>query len=170
MGTCKSSPQRSRFGESESRAELVALRDRPGPPPERPGVPDAPDPGPADDTAEAPPEEGPICCGQCLLPVTSSRERCSVGGAHRHVFANPHGFVYEIGCFANAPGCAPVGPATPDFSWFPGTTWRIVVCARCGLHLGWQYAGQAGHGPFFGLILPRLRQMAPDGAPDDRTT
>jgi hypothetical protein len=92
--------------------------------------------------------------------VAFPRDRRSVDGAHRHVFANPHGFVFEIGCFAQAPGCTAMGPPTPDFSWFPGSTWQVAVCARCGLHLGWRYEGHPEAGQFHGLILSRLRQSA----------
>ncbi|EKO38261.1 MAG: hypothetical protein B193_3037 [Solidesulfovibrio magneticus str. Maddingley MBC34] len=89
--------------------------------------------------------------------ITAPSWRVAVTGSHRHVFANPHGHVFEIGCFAAAPGCAAVGLLTSDFSWFPGTIWQIAVCVACGLHLGWRYV-QGDGGAFFGLILDRLRQ------------
>lgn len=100
--------------------------------------------------------------------MTRLADRIAVGGVHRHIFANPDGWVFEIGCFSRAPGCMAVGPVIPDFSWFPGTTWQVTVCGRCGLHLGWHYAGSDGN-RFFGLILPRLRQIdahAPGGPGD----
>jgi hypothetical protein len=143
----------------------IRLRELPGQPPPPPGSPAGPDPGAAEDGAEAIPDEGPLRCAQCLWPVTFPRDRRSVGGAHRHVFANPHGLVFEIGCFARAPGCVPVGPDTPDFSWFPGTTWQVASCARCGLHLGWRYEGHPELDRFHGLILPRLRPGPGKNAP-----
>ena len=92
-----------------------------------------------------------------MTSTTSSPRRVAVAGAHRHVFANPQGHVFEIGCFAAAPGCAAVGPPSSDFSWFPGTLWQVVICVACGLHLGWCYT-QSDGGTFFGLILDRLHQ------------
>ena len=103
-------------------------------------------------------DDSRLVCAACRLMITAPAWRVAVGGAHRHVFANPHGHVFEIGCFAAAPGCAAVGLPTSDFSWFPGTIWQIAVCVACGLHLGWRYV-QSDGGTFFGLILNRLHQM-----------
>ncbi|MCA9704693.1 MAG: hypothetical protein KDK70_02450 [Myxococcales bacterium] len=96
-----------------------------------------------------------LLCAACGLPVTSERARIEVAGAHRHTFVNPHGLVFEIGCFDRAPGCAAVGPAQAFFSWFPGHAWRVGVCRGCGAHLGWRYDDPAG---FHGLVLDRLRE------------
>jgi hypothetical protein len=102
------------------------------------------------------PDDGPLlCCIQCQHPITTESRRMTVSGLHRHVFANPHGFVFEIGCFSSAPGCAAVGPFSSEFSWFPETSWQIAVCTVCGLHLGWRYEKDAS-GDFYGLILDRL--------------
>lgn len=98
-----------------------------------------------------------LVCAACRFMITAPSWRGAVAGSHRHVFANPHGHVFEIGCFAAAPGCAAVGLPTSDFSWFPGTIWQIAVCVACGLHLGWRYV-QGDSGAFFGLILDRLHQ------------
>lgn len=82
-----------------------------------------------------------------------------MNGAHRHTLCNPHGLVFEIGCFTEAPGCATVGGASEFFSWFPGYAWRIAVCRGCTAHLGWAY----GSGPaFWGLISDRLVEPEDD--------
>ncbi|MFO7708509.1 MAG: cereblon family protein [Desulfobacterales bacterium] len=96
-----------------------------------------------------------IHCRECLHPVTRDQERISVAGAHRHTFANPHGIVFEIACFKQAPGCAHAGPASAEFSWFAGCTWRVALCGACLGHLGWVFHASAG-GSFYGLILDRL--------------
>jgi len=98
-----------------------------------------------------------LVCAACRLMITAPSWRVTVAGSHRHVFANPLGHVFEIGCFSAAPGCAAVGSATSDFSWFPGMLWQVAVCVACGRHLGWHYV-QGDGGTFFGLILDRLRQ------------
>lgn len=102
-----------------------------------------------------------LCCRVCGLPVTDTASRVSVAGSHRHVFTNPAGVVYEIGCFAAAPGCAGAGTPTADFTWFPGYRWSFALCADCGTHLGWRYA--AGAGGFYGLILDRLVEESTEG-------
>ncbi|MCX8043959.1 MAG: cereblon family protein [Desulfobacterota bacterium] len=98
-----------------------------------------------------------LLCRACGQTITSPRERIDIAGAHRHTFVNPAGIVYEIGCFRNAVGCAFVGPATREWSWFAGYSWKIVVCGACLTHLGWLYLGEGG-GSFYGFILSRLTE------------
>jgi hypothetical protein len=95
-----------------------------------------------------------IVCRRCGHAVTREEARVSRGGAHVHTRINPGGWVFELGCFAEAPGCRAEGPATTAFTWFPGYAWAIALCAGCGTHLGWRYSGEGG--TFFGLILDRL--------------
>jgi hypothetical protein len=92
-------------------------------------------------------------CRACEAEVAREDDRIEMSGAHVHTFVNPHGHVFEIGCFARAHGCAPVGRASAFFSWFPGYAWRIAVCGSCRAHLGWAFGEEPG---FYGLILARL--------------
>jgi hypothetical protein len=128
---------------------LARLRQQPGPP----GGGGAAQPGsagaPAELTAPA------LLCRDCLHPVTRPEERIEVDGSHRHTFANPHGIVFEIGCFRTAPGCGRVGPRSEEFAWFAGHSWQVGLCAACLVHLGWYFATPGG-GNFYGLILERL--------------
>jgi hypothetical protein len=101
-----------------------------------------------DETRER--EDEVLRCRACEAEITREDERIEMSGAHAHTFVNPHGHVFEIGCFARAPGCAVLGPGSAFFSWFPGYAWRIAVCSQCRTHLGWSF------GDFWGLILPRL--------------
>jgi hypothetical protein len=78
-----------------------------------------------------------------------------VNGAHRHTFANPHGKVFEICCFARAPGCINHGEPTTECTWFVGHAWRFAHCGSCFAHLGWQYQSQLA-GSFYGLIRADL--------------
>jgi len=75
-------------------------------------------------------------------------------GAFRHTFANPHGYLFEIGCFGDAWGCAPASPPSSEFSWFKGYLWKIGVCRGCSTHLGWVFLSDVHR--FFGLILDKL--------------
>jgi hypothetical protein len=100
-------------------------------------------------------QEEYIFCRQCGNIITSPEERIVVQGSHRHTFANPHGIVFEIGCFRTVKGCSHAGPASTDFSWFSGFSWRIAVCFQCLTHLGWLFASP-DQGQFHGLILDHL--------------
>lgn len=102
-------------------------------------------------------EESFILCRQCSQAVTRAADRISQQGAHHHTFANPHGIVYEIGCFRSAVGCGTTGPATDEFTWFPGYEWRVAVCRSCLTHLGWLFTA-SGSDRFYGLILDRLKE------------
>jgi hypothetical protein len=97
-----------------------------------------------------------LCCAACKYPITREQDRIQVNEQHQHVFANPHGYIFQIGCFAQAPGCLIAGEETAFFSWFPGYTWRYALCGQCGTLLGWAFRSQMSQ--FLGLILDRLTQ------------
>jgi hypothetical protein len=156
----------------------VIARDRQPPSPQPGGPPPAPEGTPDDTPATA--RDAALICRACGHAVTHPRHRIGVQGHHQHRFMNPGGFVYEIGCFADAVGCVNVGPPSLEYPWFAGYAWRCAHCAGCGVQLGWHFrafagagaaagggsvaAGAAAGGGFFGLILDRLRE-APGPAP-----
>ena len=129
--------------------------------------PSAPDLDPAA-TPEASLDEGKsgrrLVCRACGHEITRTGARTTVDGSHGHVFSNPAGYVFEIGCFRSAPGCLRQGPPSTDFSWFPGYSWQVALCGGCRMLMGWHYRPVQGQGAaFHGLILPHL-----DEVPDDR--
>jgi hypothetical protein len=85
--------------------------------------------------------------------VTTTAERRTVSGSHEHTFANPHGFVFRIGCFAEAT-CVPVEDPSTYWTWFPGYGWQVELCRSCGQHLGWLFRNEEDR--FHGLVLDRL--------------
>ena len=100
-------------------------------------------------------DSGPhILCASCLSVITSPDERISMNEKHRHVFFNPAGIIYEIGCFREAGGCMEEGAYEKTFSWFPGFLWKIAICKRCMTHIGWHFSGKGT--AFYGLIRNRL--------------
>ncbi len=102
-----------------------------------------------------------LVCLQCGAAIASPEARIEVKGAHEHAFFNPHGVIFRIGCFNEAPGCAPVGQASAEFSWFPGRLWRVAHCRGCQAHLGWSFLC-ADAPAFYGLILDRLTERTID--------
>lgn len=94
-------------------------------------------------------------CRVCDHRITDRALRHEVGGAHEHTFVNPGGIVHHIGCFVAAPGCAYLGATETAFSWFPGWSWQVAVCARCRTHVGWIY--RCAGAQFHGLILAALK-------------
>ena len=100
-------------------------------------------------------EEPYYLCRQCLNPITPKSARIIINGAHQHTFANPHGIVFDIGCFNHAEGCGAVGTPTDEFTWFAGYMWRVAICRACLSHMGWLFTSQDLEG-FFGLILDHL--------------
>jgi hypothetical protein len=105
-------------------------------------------------------ENGFILCRQCRRVITHCSAQIMVEGQHAHTFANPHGIVFEIGCFKSADGCDPIGPSSIEFCWFPGYCWQITECRFCQTHLGWIFSSNHNDS-FFGLIIDRL--ILPDG-------
>lgn len=95
-----------------------------------------------------------LLCSRCLHPITSRQEETAVNGRHTHVFANPGGMVFEVGCFRSASGCGHAGLPTLEFTWFDGYAWQVAVCSGCVSHIGWYYT--SSDGSFYGLILNRL--------------
>lgn len=93
-------------------------------------------------------------CGHCHHVICKREARTTFGDAFEHTFFNPHGILFQIGCFTQAPGTRLQGTPSNDFSWFPGFYWQAVSCRSCDQHLGWFFTGSGS--AFYGLILPRL--------------
>lgn len=99
--------------------------------------------------------EDSLRCAACGHRITERAYRSTMSGAHEHTFVNPAGYLFRIGCFVAAPGCAYVGAPSEEFSWFPGWSWQIAVCGQCRSHVGWIF--RLGGEQFHGLIASKLR-------------
>lgn len=99
-------------------------------------------------------EEKGIICRFCKNVITTPEQIIQMSGHYRHIFTNPVGVTYEIGCFSTAMGCVRFGEPTDEFTWFPGFLWSYALCSKCYTHLGWYY--QSGTNGFYGLILENL--------------
>lgn len=99
-------------------------------------------------------EKESILCKNCRNEITTMEYGITVNGQHAHIFKNPAGITFHIGCFSSAWGCFVYGVPTYDVTWFKGFSWCVALCAHCFFHLGWHY--QSGGESFFGLILANL--------------
>ena len=98
--------------------------------------------------------ESGYCCANCLTLITRIDNAFNKLGQHQHLFVNPQGYEFLIGCFSEAGGCWNTGDWVSEHSWFPGYLWRYSLCAACQSHLGWQF--RCDNDSFFGLISARL--------------
>ena len=101
-------------------------------------------------------EEKYILCSHCENKITLPKFKLEIEGAFDHTFLNPEGYVFHIGCFEQANGCAVFGDAISEWSWFPGFGWRAARCNQCLKQLGWFYTSDVESTFFFGLILDNL--------------
>ncbi|MCP4219275.1 MAG: hypothetical protein GY765_31870 [bacterium] len=97
-----------------------------------------------------------LVCKKCNHVITSADKGIEIAGLRIHVFRNPVGVVYRIGCFSASEGCLVMGDPTSEFTWFPGYRWSYAVCMGCMQHLGWFYQASDSH--FYGLILNHLKE------------
>jgi len=102
-----------------------------------------------------PEDEKFLYCVACHHPITRPTDRIVMNEHHEHVFANPHGYIYQIGCFAQATGCVVVGQPSSQFSWFPGYSWQVALCKQCWTMLGWAF--RTNESLFWGLIVNKLK-------------
>jgi len=99
-------------------------------------------------------ESEKILCKACQHKITSYENKIEVNGSHQHVFSNPVGFAFEMGCFSEATGCVNQGPPSLEHTWFTGYAWRFALCSNCLTHLGWFF--QSGNDSFYALILKKM--------------
>jgi hypothetical protein len=99
-------------------------------------------------------QEPVIVCAACYFAVTDPSRQIRVHDSFSHVFANPYGQVFEIGCFSKARGCRQNSIPSEEFSWFSGYAWQVGICRGCNSHLGWIFSNH--NHLFYGLILDKL--------------
>src|SRR5262245_63170347 len=65
-----------------------------------------------------------LLCAKCRNPITDKSAMVAVSGLRTHVFTNPDGYRFRIGCFAKAHGLRGLGEPTLEYTWFAGFTWQ----------------------------------------------
>ncbi|XP_070533984.1 uncharacterized protein [Ptychodera flava] len=119
-----------------------------------------------------------LLCRQCGHEVTKATDLKRVASAQAlrqrndtilgmpeiliQLFENPAGRAFEVITTKKA-DVTKFDQVYPGDTWFPGFSWRIAVCPKCGQHLGWSYEPHNHeHGKkdteetFLGLILDHL--------------
>ncbi len=109
-----------------------------------------------EDVREKEEEKRAIICRSCRNVITYPDRIVNIEGQHSHVFTNPAGISFKIGCFSEAPGCFNTGALTDEYTWFSGFSWCFAICAGCFNHLGWFYT--KGDSFFYGLILDSIAE------------
>ena len=85
-----------------------------------------------------------VCCGLCGSPLASVSKIFCVGGAEgtTSAYVNGHGFIHQITTLRDVIQEDAVSfresPSTEN-SYFPGYSWWITGCNRCGSMLGWKF-------------------------------
>uniref|UniRef100_A0A182PJ24 Protein cereblon n=1 Tax=Anopheles epiroticus TaxID=199890 RepID=A0A182PJ24_9DIPT len=59
-------------------------------------------------------------------------------------YCNPAGYVHDTLTVHKTKenSTLPVERPSTNFSWFPGYSWQIIVCANCRQHLGWKFVAE----------------------------
>ncbi len=111
-------------------------------------------PGLADDAGRL------LVCRHCGAAISDSGALFPMGGDKlTHVFSNPYGKLHELVTARRAQGLILQGPASAEFTWFPGYVWEIAYCAGCRAHLGWQFTAERGDTEpqrFYGLLVAEV--------------
>ena len=113
-----------------------------------------------------------VCCKSCRIELSNVDRVFTVGGAEGTTgnFVNEHGFIHQVVTLReiNEEEVVCVGPASTENSYFPGYSWTVTYCQRCGTLLGWKFhwvgdAGRARRTPeknrpdsFFGFMSSSL--------------
>jgi ATP-dependent protease La (LON) substrate-binding domain/Yippee zinc-binding/DNA-binding /Mis18, centromere assembly len=86
-----------------------------------------------------------ICCKSCHIPLSTVDSVFTVGGAEGTTgnYVNELGFIHQVVTLRRVDDehrklyCS--GAASTANSYFPGYSWTITYCARCGSLLGWKF-------------------------------
>ncbi|XP_028164628.1 protein cereblon [Ostrinia furnacalis] len=106
-----------------------------------------------------------LCCSACMTEI-ARREHIfpmSSEGVHSN-YTNLGGYMHDI-VTVSAASVALDGAPSAEYSWFPGYTWTIALCATCTHHVGWRFdAMKARLRPtqFFALCRNSVQPRAGD--------
>ncbi|CAG4960505.1 unnamed protein product [Colias eurytheme] len=122
-----------------------------------------------------------LCCTSCSTEI-AKREHIfamSSEGVHSN-YTNLGGYMHDIVTVVSTSHTELSGPPSAEYSWFPGYTWTVALCAVCTTHVGWRFDAlkrnlrpQQFYGVCRNNVVPcetrRRPALAPAPAPAPRT-
>ncbi|XP_045530007.1 protein cereblon-like [Pieris brassicae] len=110
-----------------------------------------------------------LCCVSCSTEI-ARRENMfamSTEGVHSN-YINLGGYMHDLVTVTQTQNIQLSGPASAEFSWFPGYAWSIALCVCCMAHVGWRFDAlkrAVRPSQFFGLcrnnVVPRPAPTPP---------
>ncbi|ELP86248.1 hypothetical protein EIN_112720 [Entamoeba invadens IP1] len=88
------------------------------------------------------------CCGNFSVKCKSCKEQGNetVFAKTNQIFSekqknhvNQFGYTFSVTTVETADNLIEVSEPNPEFSWFEGYNWQIIVCVQCGTHVGWKF-------------------------------
>ncbi|XP_049878734.1 protein cereblon-like [Pectinophora gossypiella] len=110
-----------------------------------------------------------LCCVSCAAEIARREHILAMSseGVHSN-YTNLGGYMHDIVTVSRAANTELTGTASAEYSWFPGYTWTIAVCAACMAHVGWRFDAQKRSlrpQQFYGLCRNYVCPRAADAAP-----
>ncbi|KAL0879144.1 hypothetical protein ABMA27_002939 [Loxostege sticticalis] len=111
-----------------------------------------------------------LCCSSCMTEI-ARREHIfamSSEGVHSN-YTNLGGYMHDIVTVSRAGQITLDGAPSAEYSWFPGYTWTIALCATCTHHVGWRFDAMKARlrpAQFYALCRNSVQPRADDDAHD----
>ncbi|XP_035442906.1 protein cereblon [Spodoptera frugiperda] len=81
-----------------------------------------------------------LCCSSCMAQIARKEHifPMSSEGVHSN-YTNLGGYMHDILTVSEACNVETNGAPSAEYSWFPGYTWTVALCANCMVHVGWRF-------------------------------
>ncbi|XP_013197741.2 protein cereblon [Amyelois transitella] len=115
-----------------------------------------------------------LCCSSCVGEIAHREHMFAMSsdGVHSN-YTNLGGYMHDIVTVSQAHNTELSGAPSAEYSWFPGYTWTILLCANCMAHVGWRFDAMKRNlrpQQFYGLcrnyVQPRADRAAPAAPPE----
>ncbi|KAJ8729087.1 hypothetical protein PYW07_006783 [Mythimna separata] len=84
-----------------------------------------------------------LSCSSCRTQIARREDifAMSSEGVHSN-YTNLGGYMHDILTVSRATGVQTSGARSAEYSWFPGYTWVVLLCANCMSHVGWRFEAE----------------------------
>ncbi|CAH0591500.1 unnamed protein product [Chrysodeixis includens] len=111
-------------------------------------------------------KQSELCCTSCLTEIAQREHLFAMSseGVHSN-YTNLGGYMHDILTVRQATNVELSGAPSAEYSWFPGYTWTVALCAACMAHVGWRFqAEKRSVWPqrFYGLCRNYVAPRPPD--------